>query len=252
MNGTSCQRHGIASGRPAQPSLRPGSLAGSSRRCLKVAATETLIKKPKLSYVGLQLATKLHTGDGVCTDKALLNDRLTGGSTLAVPPPPIISKPDAEFLALGLEFVETRDGIKITELNELFEKVGFPRRDPDRLRVALDNTHRLIWIRSLKQSRVARLGQLLGFARATSDGVFSATIWDVAVSPAWQRSGLGKGMIERLTQQLVQDGISTITLYAEPQVVGLYKKLGFVDDPEGIRGMAFQRKRKDKKGMGLF
>jgi hypothetical protein len=36
------------------------------------------------------------------------------------------------------------------------------------------------------------------------------------------------------------------------QVVGLYKKLGFVDDPEGIRGMAFQRKRKDKKGMGLF
>jgi hypothetical protein len=43
--------------------------------------------------------------------------------------------------------------------------------------VALANTHRLIWIRSLKQSRVSRLGQLLGFARATSDGVLSATIW---------------------------------------------------------------------------
>jgi len=41
---------------------------------------------------------------------------------------------------------------------------------------------------------------------------------DVAVSPAWQRSGLGRAMIERLTNQLVQDGISTITLYAEPQV----------------------------------
>jgi hypothetical protein len=27
-------------------------------------------------------------------------------------------------------------------------------------------------------------------------------------------------MIERLTNQLVQDGISTITLYAEPQVGG--------------------------------
>eukprot|EP00878_Enallax_costatus_P017098 GHUV01017953.1.p2 GENE.GHUV01017953.1~~GHUV01017953.1.p2 ORF type:complete len:137 (+),score=23.00 GHUV01017953.1:1019-1429(+) len=131
-------------------------------------------------------------------------------------------------------------------------QVGFPRRDPDRLRVALDNTHRLIWVRSLKQSRVARLGQLLGFARATSDGVLNATIWDVAVSPAWQRSGLGRAMMERLTHQLVQDGISTITLYAEPQVVGLYKKLGFVDDPEGLKGMAFQRKRKEKKGLGLF
>jgi ribosomal protein S18 acetylase RimI-like enzyme len=39
------------------------------------------------------------------------------------------------------------------------------------------------------------------------------------VSPAWQRSGLGRAMIERLTHQLVQDGISTITLYAEPQVI---------------------------------
>jgi hypothetical protein len=31
------------------------------------------------------------------------------------------------------------------------------------------------------------------------------------------------------------------------QVVGLYKKLGFVDDPQGIRGMAFQRKKKEKR-----
>lgn len=56
-------------------------------------------------------------------------------------------------------------------------QVGFPRRDPDRLRIALDHTHRLIWVRATKQSRVARLGQLLGFARATSDGVLNATIW---------------------------------------------------------------------------
>jgi hypothetical protein len=28
---------------------------------------------------------------------------------------------------------------------------------------------------------MARAGQLLGFARATSDGALSATIWDVAV-----------------------------------------------------------------------
>lgn len=51
-----------------------------------------------------------------------------------------------------------------------------------------------------------------------SDGVFTATIWDVAVSPAWQRSGLGRAMMERLTRGLVEDGIPNITLYAEPQV----------------------------------
>ncbi len=62
------------------------------------------------------------------------------------------------------------------------------------------------------QSRLARMGQMVGFARATSDGVLSATIWDVAILPAWQRSGLGRALMERLTARLVQDDIPTITL----------------------------------------
>lgn len=40
--------------------------------------------------------------------------------------------------------------------------------------------------------------------------------------------------------------IRTAPQYAEPNVVGLYEKLGFMKDPEGIRGMAFQRKKKEK------
>ncbi len=32
------------------------------------------------------------------------------------------------------------------------------------------------------------------------------------------------------------------------QVVGLYEKLGYVRDPDGIRGMAFQRRKKEKAG----
>ncbi len=91
-------------------------------------------------------------------------------------------------------------------------QVGFPRRDPERLKIALDNTYHIVWVRATKQSRMARLGQMIGFARATSDGVLSATIWDVSVNPAWQRIGLGRAMMERLTKQLVQDGIPTITL----------------------------------------
>lgn len=86
---------------------------------------------------------------------------------------------------------------------------------------------------------------MVGFARATSDGVLSATIWDVAVMPAWQRSGLGRAMMERLTRQLVANGIPTITLYAEPNVVAMYERLGFVKDPEGIKGMAFQKQKKE-------
>ena len=50
--------------------------------------------------------------------------------------------------------------------------------------------------------------------------------------------------MERLTRKLVEAQIPTITLYAEPSVVGLYEKLGFVKDPEGIKGMAFQKSKK--------
>lgn len=59
--------------------------------------------------------------------------------------------------------------------------MGFPRRDEEKLLTALENTHALFWIRATRQSKWAKVGQLLGFARATSDGVFNAVIWDVAV-----------------------------------------------------------------------
>ena len=41
--------------------------------------------------------------------------------------------------------------------------------------------------------------------------------------------------MERLIISLTEEDISTITLYAEPKVVGLYEKLGFQKDPAGIK-----------------
>ena len=68
-------------------------------------------------------------------------------------------------------------------LRAVWVQVGFPRRDPVALQDALARTHQVLWIRNTKQTRWARKGQLIGFARATSDGVCAATIWDVAVRP---------------------------------------------------------------------
>ena len=59
------------------------------------------------------------------------------------------------------------------------------------LQDALARTHQVLWIRNTKQTRWARNGQLIGFARATSDGVCAATIWDVAVRPAYIFRGAG-------------------------------------------------------------
>lgn len=38
--------------------------------------------------------------------------------------------------------------------------------------------------------------QLVGFARATSDGVYRATIWDVVVHPEHQSKGIGRKLVE--------------------------------------------------------
>lgn len=84
----------------------------------------------------------------------------------------------------------------------------------------------------------------MAFARATGDGVFNAIIWDVVVDPSFQGLGLGKAVIERMIEDLQRKGISNIALYSEPRVLGFYRPLGFVADPDGIRGMVYSRKKK--------
>lgn len=61
-------------------------------------------------------------------------------------------------------------------------QVGFPQRNFEQLARALYGSQQIVWIRHARRTRWAKEGQLLGFARATSDHVVAATIWDVAVS----------------------------------------------------------------------
>ena len=119
-------------------------------------------------------------------------------------------------------------------------QVHFPRREPSRLLTALENSYLVLWIRYNKPStRFVKQGQIVGFARVISDGVFYSSIWDVAVLPSWQRNGLGRALMERLLLKLTTERIPVISLYAEREVVGLYQKLGFLSDPEGMHGMAY-------------
>ena len=158
-------------------------------------------------------------------------------------PAPPITRSDAAFEEGGVLMGTGAASVDVADLNDLFERVGFPRRDPARLAAALRHSGTVVWAVAAKGTRWAKKGQLLAFARATSDGALAATIWDVAVHPAWQKGGLGRAVVERLTAACVDgEGVPALTLYAEPGVVGLYERLGFVADPAGVKGMAFQRK----------
>lgn len=151
-----------------------------------------------------------------------------------------ISVSDETLESRGFSLRRTTDDLNLDHLNSVFVAVGFPKRDPEKIRVALENTDTVLWVEYKKTKKP------VAFARATGDGVFNAIIWDVVVDPSFQGIGLGKALMERLIQELLERGICNIALYSEPRVLGFYRPLGFVADPDGIRGMVYSRKHKNK------
>ncbi len=129
-------------------------------------------------------------------------------------------------------FTTDRD-IDLYELEELCDAVGWSRRPLRKVRKAIQYSFLVV---SMWEQRGARR-RLIGFSRATSDHAFNATLWDVVVHPDYQGKGLGKALMKFLIEKLRSEDISNITLFADPHVVDFYRGLGFMPDPEGIKGM---------------
>ncbi len=98
-----------------------------------------------------------------------------------------------------------------------------------------------LYLRQQPSDKSEKSDKLIGLARATSDHVFNATIWDVLVDPAYQVStpdndskqvdqhsvlsarssialqgqGLGKALVEQMVRTLLQRDITNITLFAD-------------------------------------
>lgn len=83
--------------------------------------------------------------------------------------------------------------------------------------------------------------QLIGFARAVSDGVYQATLLDIAVHPDFQARGVGKTLVKTLTKQLQAAQIIDIILFASPHVTDFYHQLGFVTQPNNLQWMLYSR-----------
>ena len=68
--------------------------------------------------------------------------------------------------------------------------------------------------------------RLVGFGRATSDGVFRAVLWDVVVAGEHQGRGLGRRIVEALLQEPVLQGVER-TYLMTTNSAGFYEQLGF-------------------------
>jgi ribosomal protein S18 acetylase RimI-like enzyme len=107
--------------------------------------------------------------------------------------------------------------ITATSVRKLYDHVGWwPNRSVDDIECVLsDGCSVGAWHGS----------ELIGFARAVSDGKFRAYIEDVAVHERYRRNDVCTMMLSRLLDELKH--IETISLFCEPELTGLYQRQGF-------------------------
>lgn len=137
------------------------------------------------------------------------------------------------------------DSIKIVEsknisallVQELFSSVNWQYREISDIEISFEKS---ILVISAWDNEI-----LIGMGRATGDGVFNATIWDVAVRPTYQNSGVGTLILKTMLTKLRACGIPLITLYTESQKKDFYSKFGFAIN-SNIIGMFKYNNRHNK------
>lgn len=68
--------------------------------------------------------------------------------------------------------------------------------------------------------------RLIGFARATSDGIYRASIWDVAIDPEFRGVGLGSKLVETVLSHPRMNRVERVYLMTTHKQ-RFYERIGF-------------------------
>lgn len=104
-----------------------------------------------------------------------------------------------------------------SRLAEIFAKAPFVERRPDDLQRAFENSYRAVF--------AYKAGALVGAARATSDGVYYATVFDVVVAREHQGAGIGRQLMAALLAELPFEKVFLTSVFGKE---GFYRKFGFL------------------------
>ncbi len=121
----------------------------------------------------------------------------------------------------SIRFCDRSADLDLYKLQALLNKSAFwaVDRKIEDLKVALDRSEPVVsaWDGD----------KLVGFARATSDGIYRATIWDVVIDSDYQRLGLGRKLVETVLAHACMQRVEKIYLTTTYQQ-SFYERLGFV------------------------
>lgn len=119
-----------------------------------------------------------------------------------------------------IQFCDRPSQVDLVQLQALFKVTAFWAQDRslEDLAIALENSDPVIsvWDGS----------QLIGFARATSDGIYRATIWDVVIDPNYQGAGLGSKLVETVLAHPRVNRVERVYLMTTHQQ-NFYERIGF-------------------------
>jgi len=103
---------------------------------------------------------------------------------------------------------------------DLYNDAGLPRptHDPQRIRAMFENSDLIVtaWDGN----------KLVGVSRTITDWVWCGYLADLAVSPGYKRSGIGKKLIEVAREKIGEQ--SMLLLLSVPAAMDYYPKVGFV------------------------
>lgn len=119
-----------------------------------------------------------------------------------------------------IQFSDRKSDIDLYQLQQLFNLAAFwaKGRSIEDLGIAIANSDPVIF--------VCDGAKLIGFARATSDCIYRATIWDVVIHPEYRDLGLGSKLVETVLAHPRVRWVERVYLMTTHQQK-FYEKIGF-------------------------
>ncbi len=104
----------------------------------------------------------------------------------------------------------------------LYDEAGLPRPTSDKVRIRKMYEHSNLVVTAWDGTK------LVGVSRSITDWAWSCYLADLAVSPAYKKSGIGKKLID-LTREKVGEQVM-ILLLSVPTAMTYYPKVGFTKE----------------------
>ena len=129
------------------------------------------------------------------------------------------SQPDNRRICFSVNSAD----VDYVQLLELFRRNAFWASDRciEDLEIAVAHSHPVV--------TVWDGDRLIGFARATSDGIYRAVLWDVVVDGDYRKQGLGRKLVETLIAHPDMQRVERVYLFTTYQQ-DFYRRIGFEEN----------------------